>query len=163
MPPESTPGELRRDPPPRPAEALHAGYFELDGGLPAYVAGMRARDEALLPVDRHANAPRRDGVRRVKYFDHRKGKKKGKGAEAADDGILFDEDDKNGNADDAAKWTVLEKPAPQNTAPVAVDGAGGGANAEERTVRPTRPAVLLKGRAAAEAKKKNYPYGPCTF
>jgi hypothetical protein len=163
VPPNPTPGELRRDPPPRPAEALHAGYFELDGGLPAYVAGMRARDEALLPVDRHANAPRRDGVRRVKYFDHRKGKKKGKGAEAADDGILFDEDDKNGNADDAAKWTVLEKPAPQNTAPVAVDGAGGGANAEERTVRPTRPAVLLKGRAAAEAKKKNYPYGPCTF
>lgn len=163
VPPNPTPGELRRDPPPRPAEALHAGYFELDGGLTAYVAGMRARDEALLPVDRHANAPRRDGVRRVKYFDHRKGKKKGKGAEAADDGILFDEDDKNGNADDAAKWTVLEKPAPQNTAPVAVDGAGGGANAEERTVRPTRPAVLLKGRAAAEAKKKNYPYGPCTF
>jgi len=163
VPPNPTPGELRRDPPPRPAEALHAGYFELDGGLPAYVAGMRARDEAMLPVDRHANAPRRDGVRRVKYFDHRKGKKKGKGAEAADDGILFDEDDKNGNADDAVKWTVLEKPAPRNTAPVAVDGAGGGANAEERTVRPTRPAVLLKGRAAAEAKKKNYPYGPCTF
>jgi hypothetical protein len=163
VPPNPTPGELRRDPPPRPAEALHAGYFELDGGLPAYVAGMRARDEAMLPVDRHANAPRRDGVRRVKYFDHRKGKKKGKGAEAADDGILFDEDDKNGNVDDAVKWTVLEKPAPRNTAPVAVDGAGGGANAEERTVRPTRPAVLLKGRAAAEAKKKNYPYGPCTF
>ena len=52
-------------PPPRPAEALHAGYFELDGGLPAYVAGMRARDEAMLPVDRHANAPRRDACYRV--------------------------------------------------------------------------------------------------
>ena len=56
VPPNPTPGELRRDPPPRPAEALHAGYFELDGGLPAYVAGMRARDEALLPVDRRERA-----------------------------------------------------------------------------------------------------------
>ena len=165
VPPKQTPGELRRNPPPRPAVALHAGYLELDGGLPAYVAGMRARDEALLPVDMHANAPKRDGVRRVKYFDHRKGRKKGKGAEAADDdGAASKETPRNDEkADEAVRWTVIEKPAPRNTAPVAEEGAGGGANARERTVRPTKPAVILKGRAALEAKKRDYPYGPCTF
>ena len=159
VPPKQTPEELRRRPPPRPAVALHAGYLELDGGLPAYVAGMRARDEALLPVDRHANAPRRDGVRRVKYFDHRKGRKK----ETGEEGAPSNENETSAKADAAAKWTVLEKPAPRNAAPVAEDGAGCGANAKERTVRPTKPAVILKGRAALEAKKRDYPYGPCTF
>jgi hypothetical protein len=165
VPPKQTSSELKRNPPPKPAVALHKGYLELDGGLPAYVAGMRSRDEALLPVDRHANAPRRDGVRRVKYFDHRKGRKKGKGAEAADDdGAASRETPRNDEkANDAVRWTVIEKPAPRNTAPVAEEGAGGGANARERTVRPTKPAVILKGRAALEARKRDYPYGPCTF
>jgi hypothetical protein len=126
---------------------------------------MRLRDEALLPVDRHANAPRRDGVRRVKYFDHRKARKKGKEEAAADDdGTLSRETPRNDEkANDATRWTVIEKPAPRNTAPVAEEGAGGGANARERTVRPTKPAVILKGRAALEARKRDYPYGPCTF
>ncbi len=165
VPPKQTPLELKRNPPPKPAVALHKGYLELDGGLPAYVAGMRARDEALLPVDRHANAPRRDGVRRVKYFDHRKGRKKGKEEAAADDdGTLSRETPRNDEkANEAVRWTVIEKPAPRNTAPVAEEGAGGGANARERTVRPTKPAVILKGRAALEARKRDYPYGPCTF
>ena len=148
VPPPLTKSELKRKPQPKPAVFLHKSYLEIDG-LPAYTADMRAKDEALLPADRNANLPKRDGVRRVKYFDHGgggnlnvKGKKK--------------IENKN------VKWTVVEKKAPLDVKDLE-HGAGGGAMAMMKPVRFTQPAVLLKGRALLEAKKRDYPYGPCTF
>lgn len=149
--------ELKRNPPPKPAVALHRSYLEIDG-LSAYVLlDMRARDEALLPTDRHANAPPRTGApRRVKYFDHRAGRVRGDLHRNVGENATSDPEQNIAN-----KWTVVEKKAPADLQDL--ETRAGDVHKYEKTTRPTKPAVRIKGRAALEARKRDFPYGPCTF
>jgi len=123
----------------KPAVFLHKGYIELDGGLGCYATAMRDADARAFPVDTPANARKREGISRVKYF-HRA-------------------------AGDAVQWTTVEKrvPALAIAGGAEKNGAGGAAGPKTRTVRPTTPTAILKGKAAMDTKRRDYPYGPCSF
>ena len=41
--------------------------------------------------------------------------------------------------------------------------AGAGRDGTAKSLRPTAPKKILRGRERADAMKRDYPYGPCTF
>lgn len=60
------------------------------------------------------------------------------------------------------RWTVVETAVPEGT-DVGDVAAGAGRDGTAKSLRPTAPKKILRGRERADAMKRDYPYGPCTF
>ena len=60
------------------------------------------------------------------------------------------------------RWTVAEMAVPAGI-DVGDVAAGAGRDGTAKSLRPTAPKKILRGRERADAMKRDYPYGPCTF
>ena len=103
------------------------------GGLGSYAPVPSKRDEVR---DSLPPPPSRDGKMKVKYFDHRSMRR---------------------------TWTVVDVAVPVGERPDESLAAGSCIGVMRKSIRPTSPKLVLRGRDAQEAKTRDFPYGPCTF